>query len=199
MKTQDEYEDEFGKPDPVPAAKDMAADDDFEFAPKEEAKPVAAPEPVAPAKPQSFKEAFRAARAENLKNGTNKPFTWHGKPGVKFSTALDTDPKKAAKPASKPATSVAASAPAAAPAAAPAVNTVRGGSYAKGDPLHDNKPAAVVSPAKIEAAQEKGTELRRKISNDFDNTPLSRGVKAVGEFFTAPAKTAKSSSPMRHG
>lgn len=92
MKTQDEYEDEFGKPEPVPAAKDIAADDDFEFAPKEEAKPVAAPETVAPAKAMSFKEAFKAARAKG-----NEPFEWNGK---KFSTALASG-KTSAKPTPK--------------------------------------------------------------------------------------------------
>jgi hypothetical protein len=51
------------------------------------------------AKPATFKEAFAAARAKNIEDGTNAPFEFNGK---KFTTALKSDIKAKAKAAVAP-------------------------------------------------------------------------------------------------
>lgn len=67
-------------------------------APKPKLAPVKAPEAKAPAKPQSFGEAFKAARADKKSS-----FTWNGKSYTTQTKEEATKAKPAAKAETKPA------------------------------------------------------------------------------------------------
>lgn len=90
----------------VAAKKKTMTDVQSEMSAKNEKNKPSAPAKAAEpaAKKQTFKEAFAAARTDNIKNGTKKNFTWNGKEyNTKVKEEVAAKPKAAIKESPKPA------------------------------------------------------------------------------------------------